>query len=188
MTTSADVRYLFVAALTGSTDAGANVFSPFTWHTAGDAYPVILLATPKERKESQGKNSPLYLVTTTVDIFAKTKAVQSQNDGGSGVALAALERLKAQIETAIINNPAVMVDSTDPNGGQRFQEIVSVDSEISINSAGEEPIAELKMTMEITFIQTAVDFFPIPSTPIDLLVQVSEPANVIKPGFILNSN
>jgi hypothetical protein len=88
VTTSAELREIFVTALTGATDAGTSVFSPFTWPTAGDAYPAILVRAPKERKESLGKNAPLFDVTTTIEIIARTKSVAMVGDAGSAAASA----------------------------------------------------------------------------------------------------
>ncbi|NDV77081.1 ABC transporter permease [Burkholderia cenocepacia] len=184
MTTSADIRALFVTALKGATDAGQAVFSPFDWPTAPDAYPSILVHARKERKESLGRNVPQFNVTATVEILARTKSPALVGDAGSAVALAAAEKLKAQIESALINNPAIWAD---PAGGQRIQQFSSVDSELTTSSEGEMPIAELLMTIDVEFFQTADDFFPIPLTPlqgVDMVIQ--EPDGTTQPGLTIN--
>ena len=106
VTTSAEIRSVFVTALKGATDAGQSVYSPFDWPTQSDSYPIITVRAPKERKESMGRNAPLFTVTSTIEIVAKTKSPALVGDAGSAVALAALEVIKAQIESALINNPA----------------------------------------------------------------------------------
>ncbi|WJN74369.1 ABC transporter permease [Burkholderia anthina] len=184
MTTSADIRALFVTALKGATDAGQEVFSPFDWPTGPDAYPSILVHARKERKESLGRNVPQFNVTTTVEIIARTKSAALVGDAGSAAALAAAEKLKAQIESVLINNPAIWAD---PAGGQRIQQFSSVDSELTTSSEGEMPIAELLMTIDVEFFQTADDFFPIPLTPlqgVDLVIQ--EPDGTTQPGLTIN--
>lgn len=184
MTTSADLRALFVTALTGATDAAAAVFSPFDWPTAGDAYPAILVRAPKERKESLGPNAPLFKVTTTIEIFARTKSPAQVGDLGSGVALAAAERLKGQIETALINNPAIWAD---PNGGQLISQFASVDSELTTSSEGSMPMAELLMHIEVEFNQGPDEFFPLPSTPLaGVDAGVVMPAGTTEPGFSIS--
>ncbi|UEC03968.1 ABC transporter permease [Burkholderia vietnamiensis] len=184
MTTSADIRALFVSALKGATDAEQAVFSPFDWPTAPDAYPSILVHARKERKESLGRNVPQFNVTATLEIIARTKSPALVGDAGSAVALAAAEKLKAQIESALINNPAIWAD---PAGGQRIQQFSSVDSELTTSSEGEMPIAELLMTIDVEFFQTADDFFPIPLAPlhgVDLTIQ--EPDGTTQPGLTIN--
>ncbi|ASW00140.1 ABC transporter permease [Paraburkholderia aromaticivorans] len=183
MTTSAELRTLFVDALTGATDAGTAVYSPFTWPTASNSFPLMLVRAPKERKESLGRNAPLFTVTTTIEIIARTKSPALVGDAGSAVALAAAEALKLQIEVALINNPAIWAD---PNGGQRIQQFTSVESEISASSEGDMPMAELLMHVEVEFAQGPEDFFPLPSTPLDGFdVTVQEPSGTTEPYFTI---
>lgn len=184
MTTSADIRAVFVEALIGATDAGSAVYSPFDWPTAANVYPIILVHARKERKESMGRNAPLFTVTTTVEIIARTKSPAQVGDAGSAVALLAAEALKAQIETALINNPAVWADPTSESGAQRIQQFSSVDSELITSSEGDMPMAELLMTIEVEFMQGPDDFFPIPSIPLQGVdAGVQEPAGTVEPGF-----
>lgn len=181
MTTSADIRALFVAALTGATDAGISVYSPFDWPTAADSYPLILVHARRERKESLGPNVPEFDVFATLEIIARTKSLALVGDAGSAAALAAAERLKAQIEIALINNPAIWAD---PNGGQRIEQFTSVESEINTNSEGDMPMAELLMHVEVKFYQGPEDFFPIPTTPLnEVTLKVIEPNGTTEPGF-----
>ena len=164
MTTSADIRALFVTALTGATDAGAFVYSPFDWATAPDSYPLILVHARKERKVSLGPNTPEFDVYATLEIVARTKSAALVGDAGSAAALAAAERLKAQIEVALINNPAIW---SDPTGGQRIEQFTSVDSDLNTSSEGEMPMAELVMQIEVKFYQGPEDFYPIPAVPLE---------------------
>ena len=175
MTTSADIRSLFVAALKGATDAGQSVFSPFDWPTSPSSYPLILVHARKERKVSLGPNTPQFDVYTTVEILARTKSGALVGDAGSAAALAAAERLKLQIEVTLINNPAIWAD---PAGGQRIEQFTSVDSEINTNSEGDMPMAELSMTIEVKFYQGPEFFYPIPADPlqtVDIYVDTAQP-------------
>lgn len=183
MTTSADIRSLFVDALLGATDADQSVYSPFDWPTAPESYPVILVLARKERKESLGPNVPEFNVYTTLDIIARTRSTARVGDLGSADALAAAERLKAQIETALINNPAIWAD---PAGGQRIEQFTSVDSELTTNSEGEMPMAELSMQIEVKFYQGPEDFFPIPSAPLtEVSLGVPQPEGTTEPGLTI---
>lgn len=166
MTTSADIRALFVTALKGATDAGQAVFSPYDWPTSPGSYPSILVHARKERKVSLGPNTPEFDVYTTVEIVARTRSPAGIADAGSAAALGAAEALKLQIETALINNPLIWAD---PAGGQRIEQFTSVDSEINTNSEGEMPLAELAMSIEVKFYQGPELFFPIPTSPLQTL-------------------
>lgn len=175
MTTSADIRSLFVTALKGATNAGQSVYSPFDWPTSPSSYPLILVHARKERKVSLGPNAPEFDVYTTVEILARTKSAAQVGDAGSAVALAAAEALKLQIETALINNPAIWAD---PAGGQRIEQFTSVDSEINTNSEGDMPMAELAMSIEVKFYQGPELFFQIPTDPlqtVDIYVDTAQP-------------
>lgn len=182
MTTSAEIRSVFIDALKGATDAGQSVFSPFDWPTQPDSYPFIGVRAPKERKESLGKAAPLFLVTTTIEIVARTRSAALPHDAGSAQALAALEVLKGQIEVALINNPAVWVK--DASGAARIQQFASVESEMSTSSEGEMPLASLVMHIEVEFVQGPEDFYPIPSNPIaGFDAGVVMPSGTVEPGF-----
>lgn len=163
MTTSADIRGLFVTALKGATNAGQAVYSPFDWPTAPGSYPNILVHARKERKVSLGPNTPEFDVYTTVEILARVQSPAGIVDAGSVAALAAAEVLKLQIETALINNPLIWAD---PNGGQRIEQFTTVDSELNTSSEGSMPIAELAMSIEVKFYQGPEDFYPIPTNPL----------------------
>lgn len=183
MTTSADLRALFVAALKGATDAGQAVYSPYDWPTAPDAYPLILVHARRERKESLGRNVPQFNVTATIEVIARTKSPALIGDAGSAAALLAAERMKAQIETALINNPAIW---SDPDGGQRIQQFSSVDSDLTTSSEGEMPMAELLLSIDVEFFQGPDDFFPIPLIPLQGVdFTVVEPSGTTEPGFSL---
>lgn len=181
MTTSASIRALVVQGLSGATDAGEAVYSPFDWPTGPTSYPCILVRAPRERKTSLGKNAPLFSVTTTVEIIARTRSPALVGDAGSAVALAAAETLKAQIEVTLINNTSLWVD---PAGGQLIEQFSSVESEITTSSEGEMPMAELVMRLDIEFTQGPSDFYPINGTPLEGFdVVVQEPPGTVEPGF-----
>lgn len=184
MTTSADIRALFVEALTGATDAGQAVFSPFDWPTNDGSYPCILVRAPKERKESLGRHAPLFQVTTTIQVVARTRSAALVGDAGSAAALAAIEVMKSQIEIATINNPAIWAL---PDGSQRIQQFASIDSETSTSSDGEMPMAELLMHFEVEFMQAASDFYPVTGSPLQTVtLEAEQPEGTVAPGFSIN--
>lgn len=173
---------MFVQALlAANTDAGSAVFSPYDWPTAGDAYPALLVHARKERKESLGRNAPLFDVTATLEVIGRTRSPALLGDAGSAVALEAAERLKMQIEIALINNPAVWVK---PDGTRRVSQFASVDSDLATSSEGEMPIGSVVMQFEVEFTQGPEDFFPIVGTPLEGFdARVQEPPGTVEPGF-----
>ncbi|MBB5414105.1 ABC transporter permease [Paraburkholderia atlantica] len=183
MTTSADIRNLFVQALTGQTLAGTSVYSPYDWPTSPSSYPLILVHARKERKVSLGPNAPEFDVFATLEILARVQAPAGVVDTGSAAALAAAETLKFQIESALINNPLIWAD---PNGGQRIEQFTTVDSEINTSSEGSMPMAELAMSIEVKFYQGPEDFYPIPLTPLTTVsVGIPQPEGTTEPGLTI---
>lgn len=179
MTTSAELRDLFVAALKGGgTDAGSAVYSPFDWPTSPTSYPAILVHARKERKMSLGPNVPQFDVFAVMEIIGRTRSPALIGDEGSKVALQAAERLKFQIESVLINNPTIWAD---PQGGQRIEQFTSVESDLSTNSEGEMPMAELLMSIEVKFYQGPEDFYPIVGEPLTSVGVHVDAVNVFDP-------
>lgn len=179
MTTSAQLRDLFVAALKGQTSAGQAVYSPFDWPTDPKSYPTILVHCRKERKVSLGPNVPQFDVYSVMEIIARTRSPALVGDAGSAAALLAAEALKMQIEVALINNPAIWVD---PAGGQRVEQFSSVESDVNSSSEGEMPSAELLMHVEVKFYQGPEDFYPIVGDEVQQVNLHLDATNVYDPS------
>lgn len=188
MTTSADIRQAVVTALLGATDAGQSVASPYDWPTSMTSYPAILVRNPRETKESWGPNAPAFTVTATIEIIGRTKSTAGLGNSGSTAALLAAEALKQEIEVALINNPALWAMQA-PSVGQRVQEFKSIHSELATSSEGDMPTAEVRMVIEVVFIQTPDDFFPIPSANIDQVGGAFKmPAGTTEPTLVVDFN
>ncbi|MDK7596346.1 ATP-binding protein, partial [Serratia ureilytica] len=54
------VRLLIIEALKNKTDAADRVYSPRDWPTTADMYPVLLVQTPIDVKNSLGRNVPQF--------------------------------------------------------------------------------------------------------------------------------
>jgi hypothetical protein len=179
MTTTADIRQAVVTALTGTTDAGQSVSSPWDWALAMDAYPAILVRTPDDRSESWGPNAPAFTVTATVEIIARAKAPADFEDAGSNAALLKAESLKQQILAQLINNPALWAAGV--------QEFKSMHSRMSTSSEGDMPIAECHLSIDVVFIQKPDDFFPIPSVPLQQIGGAMKmPDGTLEPTFSIS--
>lgn len=174
MTQAADLRAAAVTALTGTTNAGANVFSPLdrpTW--AGD-YPVIFLTTPEEQKESLGRQgAPQFTVTATLQVIARISKNQAQKDAGAAQAMVDLETLQRQIEVALINNPTLM---------SLLQQFAWVRTVKDVNGDSESNLGELKMEFGLEFYQGPEDFYPIPTNPLEEITIDGDLANVFDPS------
>ena len=155
---TAQVRQLVVAAILGKTDAENRVYSPRDWPTTEEMYPVILVQTPIEEKQSLGRNAPQFNTITTVRITGRLQELDGENENdGANKAELALERLREQIERAVINS----YDLT-----RQTQQFVRVRSTIDLDSAGEGHLAQLLMELDIEYYQGPEDFYPIVGDPL----------------------
>ncbi|ENB4712370.1 TPA: ATP-binding protein [Yersinia enterocolitica] len=150
---TAQVRQLVVAAILGKTDAENRVYSPRDWPTTEEMYPVILVQTPIEEKQSLGRNAPQFNTITTVRITGRLQELDGENENdGANKAELALERLREQIERAVINS----YDLT-----RQTQQFARVRSTIDLDSAGEGHLSQLLMELDIEYYQGPEDFYPI---------------------------
>ncbi|EKN3941788.1 TPA: ATP-binding protein [Yersinia enterocolitica] len=155
---TAQVRQLVVAAILGKTDAENRVYSPRDWPTTEEMYPVILVQTPIEEKQSLGRNAPQFNTITTVRITGRLQELDGENENdGANKAELALERLREQIERAVINS----YDLT-----RQTQQFARVRSTIALDSAGEGHLAQLLMELDIEYYQGPEDFYPIVGDPL----------------------
>ncbi|MBX9498393.1 ATP-binding protein [Yersinia enterocolitica] len=155
---TAQVRQLVVAAILGKTDAENRVYSPRDWPTTEEMYPVILVQTPIEEKQSLGRNAPQFNTITTVRITGRLQELDGENENdGANKAELALERLREQIERAVINS----YDLT-----RQTQQFARVRSTIDLDSAGEGHLAQLLMELDIEYYQGPEDFYPIVGDPL----------------------
>lgn len=121
-------------------------------------YPVILVQTPIEEKQSLGRNAPQFNTITTVRITGRLQELDGENENdGANKAELALERLREQIERAVINS----YDLT-----RQTQQFARVRSTIDLDSAGEGHLAQLLMELDIEYYQGPEDFYPIVGDPL----------------------
>ncbi len=155
---TAQVRQLVVDAIIGNTDAGNRVYSPRDWPTTEEMYPLILVQTLIEEKQSLGRNAPQFNTITTVRITGRLQELDGEHlDDGANKAYLALERLREQIERAVINS----YDLT-----RQIQQFARVRSTIDLDSAGEGHLAQLLMELDIEYYQGPEDFYPIVGDPL----------------------
>ncbi|WP_227720543.1 ATP-binding protein [Yersinia proxima] len=171
---TAQIRKLVVNAIIGNTDAGNRVYSPRDWPTTEDMYPVILVQTPIEEKQSLGRNAPQFNTITTVRITGRLQELDGEyTDDGAVKAELALEQLREQIERAVINS----YDLT-----RQIQQFARVRSTIDLDSSGEGHMAQLLMELDIEYYQGPEDFYPIVGDPLEGIdITMSMPDGTTQP-------
>ncbi|MEC5321123.1 ATP-binding protein [Brenneria populi subsp. brevivirga] len=176
---AAGIRALVVAALRGKTNAEDRVYSPRDWPTTEDMYPVILVQTPMDVKDSLGRNAPQFNTVTTVRITGRLQELDSEDDTDGAVrAEEALEILREQIERAVINS----YDLT-----RQTQQFLQVRSTIGIDASGEGHLAQLLMEIDIEYYQGPEDFYPIETHTLEGIdVTVKMPAGTTEPLVKIN--
>lgn len=173
-TTAATLRAQAVAALTGNTGAGFNVFSILDWPTWSGSYPVLYLQTPKEEKESLGPNgAPQFTVTATIRIQARVQTPALPNGAGAANALVALEALQRQIEVALINYTPLMV---------LLEQFPFVSVEKKVSAEGDQNLGELEMDVGMQFYQGPEDFYVIPTDALTEVTIDGDLTNVVDPN------
>lgn len=179
MTTTADLLALTVTALTNTTDAGANVFSARDWPTWNGNYPILFIRAPEEEKESLGRHGPpQFTVTATLTVVARNQAPASGTvplDSGAVAVEAGLNKLKQQIEGALINYPALT---------SLIQQFPFVRSRMTVTAEGEQHLGELVTEIGMEFFQGPDDFYQAPSAALtDIEITVQEPSGTTEPGL-----
>ena len=173
MTTSAQLMTLTVQALTGTTNAGANVFNPRDWSTWDGSYPVLLISTPREDGDSLGRNTPQFTVTTTVRIEARVQAPATDSDAAATTLLDTLQAMREQVKQAVINSPSIM---------PLLQQFPFYRSEITTDPSGDQHLGQLVLELGMEFYQGPEDFYPIVTTQIDEFGIHVDSINVFDPS------
>lgn len=173
VTTADTVQTAIVNAITGKTAAGANVYTPRTWPIALAKLPIVLVQSPRERKESLGPNAPSFDVFATIRVVGRLTFVAIADDQAAKAALAALAILQRQIEVAVINDFDLFV---------MISEMTSVEATSEVKSDGQQPIAELTMDFVCKFYQGPEAFAQPTLTPFDELAMYADMINVFDPS------
>lgn len=171
---SARLRELAVQAIRGKTLAEHRVYSPRDWATRSKDYPLILVQTVFEEKNSKGRNSPQFDTVTTLQIAARLEELDGElDDDGAMKAQLNLERLKEEIERAVINSYEIT---------RYTQQIKHVRSQINLNAEGEGHTGQLVIQMEFEYFQGPDDFYPIEGDELqELHLEIAMPDGTARP-------
>ncbi len=165
---------LVIEALKNKTDAGDRVYSPRDWPTTADMYPVLLVQTPIDVKNSLGRNVPQFNTVTTVRITGRLQELDDEaEDNGAEKAEEALEQLREQVERAVINSYELT---------RKIQQFLQVRSTIDVDAGGEGHTAQLLMELDIEYYQGPEEFYEIDASPLEGIdVTISMPDGTPEP-------
>ncbi|CVA07253.1 Uncharacterised protein [Serratia marcescens] len=165
---------LVIEALKNKTDAADRVYSPRDWPTTADMYPVLLVQTPIDVKNSLGRNVPQFNTVTTVRITGRLQELDDEaEDNGAEKAEEALEQLREQVERAVINSYELT---------RKIQQFLQVRSTIDVDAGGEGHTAQLLMELDIEYYQGPEEFYEIDASPLEGIdVTISMPDGTPEP-------
>jgi hypothetical protein len=126
-----------------NTSAGSSVFSPLDWPTAPGAYPLIIVRTPRERKENAAPRygPPTFFTTVSLAVTGRVEATTEAE------AEAALELLSVQVEQALLTNGQFIFDN-------EIQQFSSVETTMDVVSESGQHYGETVVTFAVEVQQT----------------------------------
>ena len=176
---STQIRELMVEALRGRTFVGDSVYPYRDWPTSVEMFPLLIVSAPFEKKQSLGRNAPQFHTVTTIRVMGRVIAYDDE-DGNTGAekANASIERLKLEVEKAVINYPPLQ---------KVIQQFVSIESQTDVSSEGNGHTGQLFAHFHIEYYQGPDDFYPIEATPIhEIHITEKQPDGTPKTGLIIN--
>lgn len=176
---AAEIRELIVRALKDQTDAGARVYSPRDWPTVAEDFPLLLVQTPLDVKNSLGRNAPQFTTVTTVRITCRVQAFDTADgDTGAQQAEEVLETIREQIDRSVINSYELT---------RQIQQFLQIRSAVTVSSEGEGHIGELTYEIDVEYYQGPEEFFPLSTVRlegVDLTLKM--PDGTTQPGMNIN--
>lgn len=169
ITTTDVVQKAIIDTLDGETLAGHRIFAPRTWPTWDGEYPVLIVLTPRERKDRQGLGDLLFNVRSTVRVIGRVSVAAAEDEEGAIVALADLVLMQRQIETHVVGDPRVA----------RLAQVTAIDVQQGTRSIGKKHIGELIMDLEMSFSQGPEAFFIPQSVPLESVRAFIDSGNVV---------
>lgn len=180
ITTSDTLMCKVMDALKGPTGgpaptiAGANVFEPRDWPTELGIMPILLVQSPREVKESLGRNgAPQFTVTTCVHLVGRVTAPATSGDAGAAAVLGVLGVFQRQIEVAVVNYTPLMV---------LLQQVARVEVNKKVTSDAEQHVGEVTVDLYLEFYQGPEAFCPTTTNPLTEIAIYSDLVNVFDPS------
>jgi hypothetical protein len=135
--TRQQVEDLAISTLVNQTIARQNVFSPRTWPTTPDKFPVLLVQIPQERKVSEGRALTKFITTMTLVVVGRVRAFDQTTAEDDMSALA------GQVEDVLLSTTSFV---------QNFQGFPTVETQMVVTSDSRYHVGEfgIKMDLELT--------------------------------------
>ncbi|MGK0736993.1 ATP-binding protein [Yokenella regensburgei] len=171
------IRSLVVSALKGQTLAEDRVYSPRDWPTTSPDYPVLLVQTPYDEKQSMGRNAPQFTSVTTIRISGRVETFDGDELDGAMRAEVVLETLREQIDRSVVNSYELT---------RNIQQFKNIRSAIEVSAEGEGHTGQLTYEIDAEYFQGPDDFFPITPIPIDAMaITIAMPDGTTEPVVVV---
>lgn len=131
------VQLAALQVLTGATMAEDRVYVPRDWPTTPDKFPLLLLATPREKKVGLFPGLHEYTVTITLAVIGRCQGPNAE------VVSDNLDLLAAQVEEGLMVSPFSMA----------IQKFTTIDTTSSITAEGRQHLGEIGMIFELEVYQ-----------------------------------
>lgn len=136
--TRKELRLLALKALLNQTLAEDRVFEPRDWPTDPELFPILMVASPRERKTALHAGQLAFTTTVSIVVVGRVSAATSDDAEDD------LDRLAGQVvETLLLD-----ADFQEP-----IQQFVSIDNQSAVTAQGAGHVGEFGMTFEVTFYQ-----------------------------------
>lgn len=139
-----DLIDLVAAAVTNTTVAAAQVYSPRSWPERTENTPYLLVQSPHERYESVGAVGPAYNVKATVRVVGRLARLGEVDDLATHKMTIDLGAFGDQIKKAVIRQ----YDIT-----KNIEQFSSIEVTQTVNSEAAKIIGEVIMDFEMAFFQ-----------------------------------
>jgi hypothetical protein len=154
MTDRWELRKLVIAALKPeATIAHARVFSPGDTPSWDGAFPVIVVRSPYERKDSIGRVAPQFITVATITVVGQVAGPTEAE------VEAQLDTLGKQIEKTIINDHELVHNN--------IQQFLFVETKTETTSEAKGHLGQITVAFGLEFYQGTEDFAPFHAVPLE---------------------
>lgn len=131
--------------LVDGTSAGGAVYRAREWPLTIAKLPALLInSVYVEERESTGNAAPEFHTITTFVVEGRVSAPSSVDDQGSSAINVALERLKREIETTLINAYPLMLE---------IENFPRISTKFEITPDAKTPLGKVEMTISMRFLE-----------------------------------
>ena len=148
-----------LAIVEAQTEAADNVYRPGDWPTQPDQYPIVKMRIIGEERVSIARGGPPeFTTTTTIRLAVEASAPALTDDLGATDVEAALWRIKAQVEAAVVNSYPLT---------SMIQQIASMRSQLAFTSEAATHLAGVQIDIALEFYEGPESFAPVTTDDVD---------------------